>query len=156
MQGAGGKPAVVTAKTFNCVLVRDFTHTVKKDKGGAPIAANKFSDQIAAAIHASKPGIQVTRNGKAGPGTLTIGGEVTRYVEGNAALRLLIGMGAGSSYFDANVRFSDGADGKELGVIRVDKNSWGLGGGLAAGQTVESFMKEGAQKTAIEAAKLVK
>jgi hypothetical protein len=76
-------------------------------------------------------------------------------MEGNAALRMFVGMGAGSSYFDANVRFSD-SRGKSLGMIRVDKNSWALGGGLAATQTVDTYMREGAKKTAEASTKLLR
>ena len=145
--------AIASGKMFSKVLVRDFTHTVADDDGTTPLAARRFSDHIASAIREAKPGAQVARSGKAGADTLVIGGEVTRYMEGNAALRLFVGMGAGSSYFDATVRFIDGGDNKELGTLKVDKNSWGLGGGIAASQTVESFMTSGAEKTAEEAAK---
>lgn len=147
---------IATGKTFQRVLVKDFTHTVVDDDGTTPVAARKFSDEIAKAIHVAKPGATVSRSGNAAAGTLVISGEVTRYVEGNAALRFLVGMGAGSSYFDANVYLSDGANGQRLGTIRVDKNSWGLGGGIAASQTVQHFMKLGAKKTAAEAATLLR
>ena len=143
-------------KKYSRVLVRDFTHTVSDDDGSTPVAARKFSDEISYAIQRTIPNAKVTRSGKPGADTLVIGGEVTRYMEGNAALRFMIGMDAGSSYFDANVRFSDGKNGKNLGILTVDKNSWALGGGLAAAQTVDSYMKSGAEKTAEECAKLLK
>ena len=143
-------------KKYSRVLVRDFTHTVSDDDGTTPVAARKFSDEISYAIQREIPNAKVMRSGKPGADTLVIGGEVTRYMEGNAALRLLVGLGAGSSYFDANIRFSDGVSGKNLGTIKVDKNSWVLGGGLAATQTVDSYMKVGAEKTAEESAKLLK
>lgn len=143
-------------KKYSRVLVRDFTHTVADDDGTTPVAARKFSDEISYAIQRELPSARVARSGKPGPDTLVIGGEVTRYMEGNMALRMLVGMGAGSSYFDANVKFYDGKSGKSLGTIMVDKNSWALGGGLAATQTVDSYMKEGAEKTAAESAKFLK
>jgi Domain of unknown function (DUF4410) len=138
------------------VLVRDFTHTVTDDDGTTPVAARKFSNEISSAIKRTIPNAKVTRSGKPGADTLVIGGEVTRYMEGNAALRMMIGMGAGSSYFDANVKFSDGLSGKNVGTIKVDKNSWALGGVIAATQNVDSYMKAGAEKTAVETAKLLK
>ena len=98
----------------------------------------------------------MTRNGKAGADSLIITGDVTRYVAGNAALRALVGFGAGSSYFDADVRFIDGASGKVVGTMKADKNSWGLGGGLAAGQTPETFMKGAAKTVAEESTKYSK
>ncbi|HEY8991854.1 MAG TPA: DUF4410 domain-containing protein [Luteolibacter sp.] len=144
------------AQKYRNVLVRDFTHTVSDDDGTTPVAARKFSDEISYAIQRETPGVKVSRTGKPGADTLVIGGEVTRYMEGNAALRLMVGMGAGSSYFDANVHFYDGKTGKSLGDIKVDKNSWALGGGLAATQTVDSYMKEGAKKTAEASVKFLK
>ena len=95
----------------------------------------------------------VARGGKTDANTLVIEGEVTRFVEGNAALRALVGLGAGSSYFDADVRFLDGANGKVVGTMKADKNSWVLGGGLAAGQTVETFMNGAAKKVGQESMK---
>ena len=64
----------------------------------------------------------------------------------------VIGLGAGSSYFDADVVFSDNPSGRRLGQISTDKNSWFLGGGLAAGQSVEGFMHGAAKKVAKELA----
>jgi hypothetical protein len=148
--------AAPVSKKYHKVLVRDFTHTVSDDDGTTPVAARKFSDEISYAIQRETPNVSVSRNGKPGPDTLVIGGEVTRYMEGNAALRMMVGMGAGSSYFDANVRFYDGNSGKSLGTIKVDKNSWALGGGIAATQTVDSYMKEGAKKTAEASLKFLK
>jgi hypothetical protein len=144
-----------TGKKFQRVLVQDFTHTITDDDGTTPVAARKFSDKIAAAIRAKNPSASVSRAGRAGPGTLVVGGEVTRYVEGNAALRFLVGMGAGSSYFDANVRLTDGATGKTLSTLKVDKNSWGMGGAMASAQNVDSFMDQGAKATAKEASPML-
>lgn len=85
--------------------------------------------------------------------TLLITGDITKYKEGNQVLRGLIGMGAGSSGFDANVLFLDSASGNKIGEIEVDKNSWLLGGTLAASQTVDILMQSAAKKIASEVAK---
>jgi hypothetical protein len=85
-----------------------------------------------------------------------IAGEVTRYTEGDSFARFMIGFGAGSSYFDATVRFTDGLNHEEVGVIKVDKNSWVLGGGYASGQTPEMYMAEAAKKIAAETKRLAK
>jgi hypothetical protein len=148
--------AAPAPKKYNKVLVRDFTHTVTDDDGTTPVAARRFSDEISYAIQSRSPGVAVARKGVPTAETLVIGGEVTRYMEGNAALRALVGLGAGSSYFDADVRFYDGKSGKSLGTIKVDKNSWAGGGMIAATQTVDSYMKEGAQKTAAASANFLK
>jgi uncharacterized NAD-dependent epimerase/dehydratase family protein len=59
-------------------------------------------------------------------------------------------MGAGSSYFDATTALADAETGASLGLVTTDKNSWALGGGIAAGQTVQSFMQGAAEKIAKE------
>jgi hypothetical protein len=55
----------------------------------------------------------------------------------------------------ASVNFRD-SKGSSIGVIKVDKNSWPLGGGLAAGQNPEAFMNGAADKIAEEAVKMAK
>lgn len=92
----------------------------------------------------------VSRGNEAGEGALLIGGEITRYARGSAAAKFLIGMGVGSTYFDATVQIRDGVTGENLGQIFVDKNSWALGGVISATQSVESFMRGGAVKVAKE------
>ncbi len=94
--------------------------------------------------------------GKPDGSTLVVSGVITRFVEGNAALRLLVGMGAGSSYFDADIQVTDGGTNTSVTSLHADKNSWGLGGGIAASQTVDTFMKEAAKKTAAEVAPRLK
>ena len=135
------------------MVVQDFRSAVSDDDGSTVAAGRQFADMIAVEVRSAKPGVPVDRTSRADANSLVIGGEITRSVEGNAALRLFVGMGAGSSYFDADVRLSDGGSGRSLGVLRADKNSWGLGGGIAAGQTVEVFMRGAAHKTAAEAAR---
>jgi len=138
------------------VVVKDFANAYPK--GDAAITAGyaaKFVDQIAAEIRRSKPGVSVTRNGAVSSSTLVVSGEVTRCEEGNAALRVMIGMGAGSCYFDARVRLTDGT-GKALSTVVVDKNSWGLGGLAAGSQTVDTFVSAGAKKTAEHASTFLK
>jgi Domain of unknown function (DUF4410) len=131
LKSSTGTQITAVTRSYTRVLVRDFTHTVSDDDGTTPIAARKFADTIATAVKSASPATPVTRQGTAGSGTLVINGVVTRYMEGNAALRLFVGMGAGSSYFDATVQFSDGATGASLGSLTVDKNSWALGGIMA-------------------------
>jgi hypothetical protein len=146
----------VTAKSYSKVIVKNFNYKGAANEVNGPASSTIFSDHISNEIKKNGSFSSVSRSGKAGADTLVISGDVTRYVTGNAALRLLVGMGAGSSYFDADVHFTDGATGKSLASMKVDKNSWGLGGGLAAGQNPESFMQGSAKKVATEATKFSK
>lgn len=82
--------------------------------------------------------------------TLVVNGKITNYTEGNAAARVLVGFGAGSSRFEGMVDFTDGNTGARLGSVVIDKSSWALGGAIAGGQTVERHMKGAAKKVANE------
>ena len=118
------------------------------------MAGRNFADRITGEIRKMGIFAEVSRGLKpAAEETVVISGVITRYEEGSAAMRFWIGMGAGSSYFDADVKFSDNISQEELGIVKVDKNSWWLGGGLASGQTVEAFMQVAAEKIAKELVK---
>ena len=122
-----------------------------KGKDVPDFAGSNFADRIAAEIRSTEAFVEVSRDlGDAR--SVVISGEITRYAEGNPGLKLVIGFGAGSTYFDAVVRFHDSESDELLGELVVDKNSWVLGGGLAAGQSVEQFMKGAAEKIAKELA----
>ncbi|HCN30233.1 MAG TPA: hypothetical protein DIT64_16125 [Verrucomicrobiales bacterium] len=151
----GSAAAVAGGRSFNRVLVKDFRNAADPGNPAANAAGQILANKIQSEILRLKPAANVARSGDADAGTVVIGGEITRFTEGNAALRLFVGMGAGSSYFDANIRVSD-STGKVITTLVADKNSWGLGGSLAAGQTVETFMTEAARKTAAEVAPLLK
>ncbi len=154
-EGPGASQSAAVGRLTK-VVVKDFANAYSKgDSAITERYAAKFADQVAAEIRRVKPGVSVTRNGAVSPATLVVSGEVTRCEEGTAALRALIGMGAGSSYFDARVRLADGT-GKALSTVVVDKNSWGLGGLAASTQTVDTFVAAGAQKTAEQAATFLK
>lgn len=139
---------------YSKVLVKDFTASVMDRKNQVGSAKRYFPDRIAQEITKTGRFASVKRSGKADAKTLVIDGVITRYQEGNAALRLLVGMGAGSSYFDSTVNFRNGLNQKPIGSIKVDKNSWGLGGGLAAGQTPTTYMDGAAKKIAKQASQL--
>jgi hypothetical protein len=144
------------SKTFSRVVVRDFKYQGAADEQRGPASALNFSNLISSEVSGQNVFGSVARGGRADSNTLVIDGEVTRFVEGNAALRAIVGLGAGSSYFDANVRFIDGGTGTVLGTMNADKNSWVLGGGLAAGQTVEAFMNGAAEKVGNESVQFAK
>ena len=142
---------------YNQVSVLDFG-VKSKGKAGAnpellPIRGIHFADLIATELESTKVFGKVSRAPAPLPGSLLVSGDITRLTEGSASLRLWVGMGAGSSYFDATVNFSDTDTAQKLGEILVDKNSWGLGGSIAEGQTVEVFMQAAAKKVAEQVAK---
>lgn len=156
---AGAGKSVTELARFNKIVIQDFADGASaRVKGEKKIETlhklgkikASFPDLLAEEIERTGAFQQVTRSGVVDRDTLLVAGEISRYDEGNADLRLWVGMGAGSSYFDASVEFRDGLTRGVLGTIQVDKNSWGLGGMGAAGQTPETFMREAARKIASE------
>ena len=149
----GEKAAEISAdySAYNTVLVKDFGDGTKK-QDLPEFAGRNFADRISAAIKGTGVFENVSRD-QADIGTakaIVVSGDVERYKEGSSAMRLMVGFGAGSSYFDANVKMRDSQTGEVLGVIDVDKNSYPLGGSIAMTQTVDNFMKGAAEKIAKE------
>ena len=112
-------------------------------------AGRRFADLIATRLMAEKMYTVVLRQPSPAD-ALLITGDITRYVEGDAAERLLIGMFSGRSRLEGIIQFSDNRSGDTVGAMTVDKHSWVLGGILAAGQTVEDYMEKAAEKVADE------
>jgi len=138
---------------YSAVLVSDFGDETKK-KNLPEYAGSNFADRIVSAIRGTVAFEEVTKDPQEiSDNAILISGDITRYAEGNPALKAIVGFGAGSTYFDSDVSLSDYASKNVLGEISVDKNSWALGGGIAAGQSVDQFMNEAAQKIAQELVK---
>ncbi len=156
----------IDLSSYSSAVISDFADAAtagKKFKSGEKGAEKKaeyqadvqaasvtFSEYLQAELNKLNVFDNVRRGDDAAEGELLIGGEITRFERGNAAAKFLIGLGAGSTYFDAIVVIKDGMSGEELGQIVVDKNSWVLGGAISASQNVEGFMRGGAEKTAKE------
>lgn len=150
-------------RSFDRLVVMDFTDAT--DKGAikqkdleayndtVATATRTYADLIAQKLKATGAFAAVERNASANSGegrTLLLSGRITRLKEGNAAARLLVGFGAGSSYFDATTTLTDAGSQTQIGTIVTDKNSWALGGAIAATQNVHSFMNGAADKIARE------
>ncbi len=128
---------------------------VSKEPERVSTAKAYFADRIATELKKRGKFSSVARNAKPDANTVVISGTITKYDEGSVAKRMLLGMGFGMALFEANVEFRDNK-GTGIGSIKVDKNSWPLGGGLAAGQDPQGFMDGAAKKVAEEAGKLAK
>lgn len=152
MKSASGEKFVCD-KQFDAVFVVRFKDEVpdrkKLERSKVEWACGHFADLIVREIEKGGAFASVSRPSKGNnppcESPLVVAGEITRFVEGSAFARFMVGLGAGSSYFDATVRLYDAKTREVIGVIEVDKNSWGLGGGYASSQTPEKFM-EGAAK----------
>jgi hypothetical protein len=150
---------VIDLSAYDKIVVLDFVDGTDKSKlkpdkarsqsDAMATAVRSFPDLIADKVRGTGAFQEVVRGPSPGK-SLAITGTITRLAEGNASLRLWIGMGAGSSYFDATTDLADGESGASLGQLITDKNSWALGGALASAQTVQSFMEGAAEKIAAQ------
>ncbi|MCW8796343.1 MAG: DUF4410 domain-containing protein [Chlorobium sp.] len=151
---AEGEKSDLDLSSYENVVVQNFTDGTKKSNL-PDFMGNDFADMIAANIKEQGVFSQVSRDSLDGK-SIVISGAITKYKEGSAPLKLLIGFGAGSSHFDADVKISDSETNTELGKVIVDKKSWALGGIMAATQTVKGFMSGAAKKIAKEVAEAKK
>jgi len=154
LQGPHGV-GTASARKFSKVTVQDFKVSVSEHADEAGSSRVSFPDLIAAEIRKTGRFSSVVRNATPDANTLVIDGVVTKYDEGSTSKRMWLGMGFGMAFLEANVNFRD-SKGSSIGMIKVDKNSWPLGGGFAAGQNPHAFMNGAADKIAEEAAKLAR
>jgi Domain of unknown function (DUF4410) len=137
---------------YSRLLVTDFmdeasakagTETQQAVRTKVEAARKAFPDQIAATVKTSGGFGEVSRAEAlygTEAATLVMRGAITQWDEGNTAMRLMIGFGAGNARLDARIELLDGGSGEVLGTWIVDKNSWALGGIVAAGQSPETFL----------------
>ncbi|MCC8368778.1 MAG: DUF4410 domain-containing protein [Rickettsia endosymbiont of Oxypoda opaca] len=139
---------------YDCVIVNDFIDSTSKSSNNPHVISEgkKFADIIANLIKSKKLFNIVERNVDSTTTAILIDGKITKYNEGNAVMRTLIGFGAGSSQFDAKINIRDNETKQLLGTIDVNKMSWALGGAIAGTQDVKSHMNSAASKIADECA----
>ena len=158
-QSAPAEQEFIDLTPYDRLLVEDFVDdaTRRAKPEMQPILEPKvarartlFSDQIVSVVKAEGGFATVDRSGTPANGTLILRGAITQYDEGNATLRWMVGFNAGNVNFDATLQLIDGGSQAVLGTWIVDKNSWALGGGIAATQTPDEFMAEAARKIGVE------
>ena len=115
-------------------------------------ARKLFADKIAEEIQATGAFAEVSRTPGARP-ALRVGGDISRYDEGNIVARGLTGF-AGQTHFEVKVEVADAESGNSLATLTVDRNSWPLpvGASMSTLQTTEFFMNNAAKKIASELA----
>jgi Domain of unknown function (DUF4410) len=155
LAGCGGMTPVQMTKpgtklsafrAYDRVVIRDFA--VRQPDAKSSQAARDFADLIATDLVEQGIFESVQRSDRAETGSLAVEGSLTRYEKGSSTARLWIGFGAGTAHFDAVVEFRDGGDGRLLGTLEIDRNSWPLGGWLASQQDAGSFMSAAALRIA--------
>jgi hypothetical protein len=154
--------ADIDLTSYTRLLVADFTDeaSYRARPETLPVVRNKveaarrtFPDQIAAAVMAAGGFAEVVRAeapGSPEATTLVMRGAITQWDDGDAVMRMLVGFGAGNARLDARIELLDGGTGRVLGTWIVDKNSWALGGVVAAAQSPETFMPGAASSIGAE------
>ena len=151
IQSGDTKNPDVNLSSYDNVVVLDFADSTKQSTTPA-LAGKSFADKIAAHLTQEAVFKKVSRV-PLPEKSVVLSGAIIRYAEDNSTLRFLIGFGAGSSHFDADVKISDSGKNQELGKIVVNKQSLALGGAVASSQTPEGFMDGAAIKIAKDVAK---
>ncbi len=146
---------VSSTRKFSKVVVQDFQVSVAEHATKAAVTKGRFPELIAGELRKTGRFSSVARTARPDSNTLVISGVVTKYDEGNAVKRGLLGMGFGMAFLEADVEFRD-SKGARIGTIKVDKNSYPLGGWIGATQNPDGFMEGAAKKIAEEAVKLTK
>lgn len=151
-EGSASNISNLNFSEYNKVIVKDFKNEVPNAANNSLVEADgkKFAIMIVDKIKEKDTFDEVLYNGKVQDKALLIQGAITEYEPGNAALRAMIGFGAGSSNFDADVNILDNKSKKKLASMKADKTSWALGGAIAAGQNIDVHMQDVAQKIADE------
>jgi hypothetical protein len=151
-EGAASNMNNLNFSEYNKVIVKDFKNEVPNASNNSLVEADgkKFAIMIVDKIKEKDAFDEVLHNGQAPGKALLIQGAITEYEPGNAGLRAMVGFGAGSSNFDADINILDNKSKKKLASMNADKTSWALGGAIAAGQNIGVHMLDVAQKIADE------
>ncbi len=142
----------ISFSNYDYIVVNDFGDGTSKSSDDPHIISEgkRFADLIASAIKSKKSFDKVQRNVNSTDRAILIDGDITRYDEGNAVMRILIGLGAGSSHFNAKINIKDNETKELLGSMDANKMSWALGGTIAGSQDVKSHMNSVADSIACE------
>ena len=112
-----------------------------------------FADKIARQLRKGQAFDEVRRHGPGGPDVLVVTGTLTQLDPGNAALRFLVGLGAGASGLEGVVEGRDGETGFLLGEVELDHSSYILGGVIGAEMDLESHLDAASYSVAKKVAK---
>lgn len=107
---------------YQAVVVGDFKYKVEDPTADGAKLSNEFPSVLSEEFQNGKRFQKIT--GKSYKGrALRVEGDVTLLAEGNSALRIGVGMGAGKSHFYTTARFIDNSTGKLLGTYTVERSS---------------------------------
>jgi hypothetical protein len=107
---------------YQVAVVKGFGYKVDEPDARGAELSKEFATVLVEEIQNVGKFSKVTTAPQSGR-ALRIEGDVTYLAEGNSALRIGIGMGAGSAHFSCTGRFIDNSTGKLLGTFEVERSS---------------------------------
>jgi hypothetical protein len=117
---AGAKPA----SPYEAVVIRDFAYKAEEPEARGPELTKQFTPVLKEELENTRKFAKVTAGGAASKAhALRVEGEVTYLAEGNDALRIGVGFGAGKSHFYCTARYLDNTTGKLIGTLQVERSS---------------------------------
>lgn len=130
-------------------------HNRKERRDAARRAAHEFPRKVIAALRTTQVFDEVKDVPRRGEAALLVTGILRTHEVGNADTRMFIGSGLGGAAFEAVLELSDGASGRVLGWIRIERDSSVPSFNAAAPRSVEHLMAAAAADCANEIARLV-
>lgn len=112
--------------SYDYIIINDFKDGTSKSSDNPRVISEgkRFFDMIASSIKSKKLFDKVQRNVDSTDRAILIDGKITKYSEGNAVMRTLIGFGVSISHFNAKINIKDNETKKLLGSIDANKMSW--------------------------------
>lgn len=130
-------------------------HNRKERRDAARRAAHEFPRKVIAALRTTQVFGEVKDVPRRGEAALLVTGILRTHEAGNADTRMFIGSGRGGAAFEATIELSDGASGRVLGWIRIERDFSTLSLNAAVPRSVEHLMEAAAADCANEIARLV-
>jgi hypothetical protein len=107
---------------YQAVVVKGFDLKMEAPDAKGSELAKEFASVLSEEIENVKRFPKVTTGSYTGR-AVRIEGDVTYLEEGNNALRIGVGFGAGAAHFSCTARFIDNQSGKLLGTMQVERSS---------------------------------
>lgn len=130
-------------------------HNRKERRAAARKAALEFPRKLMAALRTTQVFGEVKDVPRRGEAALLVTGVLRTHEVGSADTRMFVGSGRGGAAFEAILELSDGASGRVLGWIRIERDSSTQSFNAAVPRSVEHLMEAAAADCANEIARLV-
>ncbi|MFN0069737.1 MAG: hypothetical protein ACKVYV_19135 [Limisphaerales bacterium] len=130
-------------------------HDRKERREAARKAAQTFPRRLMLALRTTQVFHEVKDVPRPGEAALLVTGVLRRHERGSADARMHFGSGKAGAVFEATLQLSDGATGRVLGLLRIEREPSASGYNAATPRSVEQLMEAAAADCANQIAGLV-